>query len=150
MFCHPVIVANSSPKSEHDIFTADPKITRCSHLGSILTEDSCFPFIALWACAGCDSCRATADWCYPSTALCVWWPSASPCLWPSACSLRCLRYSTAAVQLLLLPFGEQMAQRAAGEKRNQITYTSLNMHNLILSSYSSRLSTHVFKTSKCF
>lgn len=33
MFSHPVIVANSSPKSEHDILTADPKITQCSHLG---------------------------------------------------------------------------------------------------------------------
>uniref|UniRef100_A0A3B4TGQ0 Sideroflexin 5b n=1 Tax=Seriola dumerili TaxID=41447 RepID=A0A3B4TGQ0_SERDU len=42
---------------------------------------------------GCDSCRATADCCCPSTALCAWLPSLSPCPWPSVCSHRCLRYS---------------------------------------------------------
>lgn len=44
--------------------------------------------------AGCASCRATADCCCPSTASCAWSRSASRCLWPSACSPRCHRYST--------------------------------------------------------
>ncbi|XP_022616050.1 sideroflexin-5-like isoform X2 [Seriola dumerili] len=46
---------------------------------------------ALFWSESCDSCRATADCCCPSTALCAWLPSLSPCPWPSVCSHRCLR-----------------------------------------------------------
>uniref|UniRef100_A0A3Q2NTR5 Sideroflexin 5b n=1 Tax=Fundulus heteroclitus TaxID=8078 RepID=A0A3Q2NTR5_FUNHE len=42
---------------------------------------------------GYDSCRETAAFCCPSTASCAWLLSASPCPWPSASSLRCLRYA---------------------------------------------------------
>uniref|UniRef100_A0A3B4Z7Z2 Sideroflexin 5 n=1 Tax=Stegastes partitus TaxID=144197 RepID=A0A3B4Z7Z2_9TELE len=63
---------------------------------------------------GCDSCRATADCCCPSTALCAWSPSASRCLWPSACSPRCLRYIIYCQMSCC--FKAQMVQGAAVEK----------------------------------
>ncbi|XP_056295372.1 sideroflexin-5b isoform X2 [Pseudoliparis swirei] len=65
---------------------------RCSHhVGWIHSAGSRFPFFTLLNRVGCDSCRATAACCCPSTASCAWLPSASRCPWPSACSPRCLR-----------------------------------------------------------
>lgn len=71
-------------------------------------------FFTTVACAGCDSCRATGGYCFPSTASCAWLPSASLCPWPSACSPRCLRYLQ---PLPLLTRGQMAAKEgAAGEK----------------------------------
>ena len=68
-----------------------PGFAVCSHLG-LIHKGSHFPLSLILTCVGCNSCSGTADCCCPSTALCAWLPSASPCLWPSACSHRCLRY----------------------------------------------------------
>lgn len=97
------------------------------HLGSIHTAGSRSLFITVSTCVGCDSCRATADCCCPSTASCAWLPSASPCLWPSACSRRCLRYSKVSVQLFPLLIQGQMVKGSSWEEI-QITYTPLHMH----------------------
>lgn len=68
-----------------------------------------FPFILVLTHTGCDSCRETADFCCPSTALCAWLRSASRCPWPSASSLRCLRYGMFSCSQ------GQMAHGAAGK-----------------------------------
>lgn len=111
LISHPLIMEDTSVSSARVFFSGSKNSNRPGiDPQRVLTV----AFFTTVACAGCDSCRATGGYCFPSTASCAWLPSASLCPWPSACSPRCLRYLQ---PLPLLTRGQMAAKEgAAGEK----------------------------------